>query len=94
MRAIKDAFIGMRDVLTRGWKCAGKRLLTSCRGHLEDVRQSHRLDMIMTRAGLLTDIDSIHTDDELDDLPPTDPMVFSDAEWTAFYDGNIFSVLW
>jgi hypothetical protein len=64
-------------------------LLTSYRRHLEDVGQSHRLDMIMTRAGLPTDIDSIHTSDEPDDLPPTDPMVFCDAEWTAFYDGNL-----
>jgi hypothetical protein len=89
MRAIKDAFIGMKDVLTRGWKHVGKRLLTSYRGHLEDVGQSHRLDMIMTRAGIPTYIDSIHTDDEPDDLPPSETMVFSDAEWTAFYDGNI-----
>jgi hypothetical protein len=90
MRAIKDAFIEIRYILTRVWKRAGKRLLTSYRGHLEDVGQSHRLYMIMTRPGLPTDIYSIHTDDEPDDLPPTDPMVLSDAEWTSFYDGNIF----
>jgi hypothetical protein len=89
MRAIKDAFIGMKYVLTRGWKRVGKRLLTSCHGHLEDVGQSHRLDMIMTRVGIPTDIDSILTDDEPDDLLPSETMVFSDAEWTAFYDGNI-----
>jgi hypothetical protein len=40
----------------------------------------------MIKAGLLTDIDSIHTDD---DLSLTDPVVFSDAELIAFYDGNI-----
>jgi hypothetical protein len=80
MREIKDAFIGMRDILTRGWKHARKRLLTSRRGHLEDVGQSHQLDMIMTRSNLLTCIYFIHTDDEPDDLPPADPMVFSDAE--------------
>jgi hypothetical protein len=69
MRAIKDAFIVMRDILMKGWKRAGKRLLTFYRGHLEDVRQSHRLDMIMTRADLPTNIDSIHMSDEPDDLP-------------------------
>jgi hypothetical protein len=29
MRPIKDAIIGMRDILMRGWKHAGKILLTS-----------------------------------------------------------------
>jgi hypothetical protein len=92
MREIKGVFIGMMNILTRGWKRVGKRLLTSCRGYLEDVGQSHRVDMIMTRAGLPTDIDSIHTSDEPDDLPLTDPMVFSYAEWTAFYDGNLLFI--
>jgi hypothetical protein len=89
LRAIKDAFIGMKDIMTRGWKRAGKRLLMSCRGHLEDVGQSHRLDMILTRAGIPTDISSINTDDEPEADPQGPVPTFSDAEWQAFYDGTV-----
>jgi hypothetical protein len=75
-----DAFSTIRHVLTRGWKQVGKGILKSCRGHLEDVGQTHQLEVILREAGLPASVDDIFTDDEPDVAPEPEPMHFTDAD--------------
>jgi hypothetical protein len=66
---MNDAFFAIRHVLTRGWKRIRKRILKSCHGHLEDVGQTHQLEVILREVGLPVNVDDISTDDEPDVAP-------------------------
>jgi hypothetical protein len=86
---MNDVFFAIRQVFTRGWKWVGKGILKSCRGHLEDVGQTHRLDVVLKEAGLLINIDDIPTDDESDVAPEPERMHFSDANWYSFCTADL-----
>jgi hypothetical protein len=45
--------------LTRGWRRFGKISLSDCKGHFEDAGMPHKMDELLTAAGLPTDIDVI-----------------------------------
>jgi hypothetical protein len=86
---MRDAFSAIRQVLTRGWKRIGKKILKSCRGYLEDVGQTHWLEVILRVAGLPINFDDIPTDDESEITPEPRSMHFTDADWYSFYDSGL-----
>jgi hypothetical protein len=63
--------------------------LKSCRGYLEDVGQTHRLEVILRVAGLPINVDDIPTDDEPEANPEPRPLHFTDADWYSFYDSSL-----
>jgi hypothetical protein len=77
---MKDVFFTIRQVFTREWKRVKNGILKSCRGHLENVGQTHRLDAVLRETGLPTNIDDIPMDDEPDVAPKPERMHFSDAD--------------
>jgi hypothetical protein len=56
---------------------------------LEDVGQTHRLEVILRVAGLPINFDDIPTDDELEIAPEPRSMHFTDADWYSFYDSGL-----
>jgi hypothetical protein len=95
MRAFRDAALATKQVITKGWKKFGKRMLLSCRGNLEDVGQSHRFTKLMRDAGLPEVVEDIPVDD--DDTSPDVPLVYDDTpeKWSAAYDGALsYDDLW
>jgi hypothetical protein len=47
---------------------------------LEDVGQTHQLEVILREAGLPTNVDDIPTDDESDVAPKPELIHFTDAD--------------
>ena len=64
-------------------------MLLSCRGHLDDVGQSHRFTKLMRDAGLPENVEDIPIDD--DDTSPDVSLVCDDTveKWSAAYDGAL-----
>jgi hypothetical protein len=60
--------------------------LKSYHGHLEDVGQTHRLEVILRETGLPANVDDIPTDDEPEVASELQPMHFTDADWYSFYN--------
>jgi hypothetical protein len=77
---MRDAFFAIRHVLMRAWKQVGKGILNSCHGYLEDVGQTHRLDVILREAGLPANVDDIPKDDEPEVALEPRPMHFTDVD--------------
>jgi hypothetical protein len=57
---------------------------------LENVGQTHRLEVILREAGLPANVDDIPTDDKPEVAPEPEPMHFTDADWYSFYDFGLF----
>jgi hypothetical protein len=66
--------------LTREWKWIRKGILKSLHGHLEDIRQTHQLEVILREAELPANVDDIPMDDELDVAPEPELMHFTDVD--------------
>jgi hypothetical protein len=49
-------------------------------GHLEDVGQTHRLEVILREVELPVNVDDIPMNDEPDVAPEPEPMHFTDAD--------------
>jgi hypothetical protein len=81
---MNDAFFVIKQVLTRGWKQVEKGILKSYHGHLDDVGQTHRLEVILREVVLHANVVDIPTDDEPEVAPEPELMHFTDADWYSF----------
>lgn len=88
MRAFKDAVAIVRNVFTRGLKKFGKKMLISCRGHMDDVGQGPRFQKLLREAHLPEVVEDIPTDDE-PEQPEEFPVQATDARWSDYYRGDI-----
>ena len=85
---LRQAAYGLKLVVSKGFKKAGKFMLSTCRGSLDDVGHGHRLDALLEGHGFPMDIDSRQSsgeDDHTSDPMPDPPSMEDMANFYADY---------